>query len=95
MNYTNYDTDIVACHHVKLDGWPIGIKFKKLSNLKNLQDLRRLRDSLKMSACKWMIMSKKQIKDHAEELNLHEAAGEVVKKKRKQCSDAKMTKPKG
>ncbi|KAK0472949.1 hypothetical protein IW261DRAFT_1570307 [Armillaria novae-zelandiae] len=42
MNYTNYDTNIVAHHHVKLDGQPIGIKFEKVSNLKNLQDLHQL-----------------------------------------------------
>ncbi|KAK0477165.1 hypothetical protein EDD18DRAFT_1114817 [Armillaria luteobubalina] len=23
MNYVNYETDIVTCHHVKIDGWPI------------------------------------------------------------------------
>ncbi|KAK0441214.1 uncharacterized protein EV420DRAFT_1730141 [Desarmillaria tabescens] len=36
MNYVNYETDIVVHHHVKIDGWPIGIKFESLSNLKNL-----------------------------------------------------------
>ncbi len=39
MNYINYETDIVTRYHVRLEGWPIGIKFESLSNLKNVQDL--------------------------------------------------------
>ncbi|KAK0489882.1 hypothetical protein EDD18DRAFT_1080846 [Armillaria luteobubalina] len=59
MNYIHYDTDIVTRHHVRLDGWPMGLKFENLSNIKNLQDLRRLRDALKTTACKWIKMNKK------------------------------------
>ncbi|KAK0189368.1 hypothetical protein F5146DRAFT_883891, partial [Armillaria mellea] len=39
MNYVHYNTDIVARHHVRLNGWPMGIKFENLSNIKNMQDL--------------------------------------------------------
>ncbi|SJL18167.1 uncharacterized protein ARMOST_21743 [Armillaria ostoyae] len=95
MNYINYETDIFARHHVRIDGWPIGIKFESLSNLKNLQDLRRLRDALKVTACKWVSMSQKQIDRHARELEHREAAGEVIKKKRREHSDAGTSKPKG
>ncbi|KAK0479368.1 hypothetical protein EDD18DRAFT_1086505 [Armillaria luteobubalina] len=95
MNYINYETDIVAHHHVKIDGWPISIKFESLSNLKNLQDLRWLRDTLKTMACKWVSMSQKQIDQHAKELECHEAAGEIIRKKRQGHSDAGTTKPKG
>ncbi|KAK0457965.1 uncharacterized protein EV420DRAFT_1270943 [Desarmillaria tabescens] len=94
MNYVNYETDIVARHHVKIDGWPIGIKFESLSNLKNLQDLRRLRDALKTTACKWVSMSQAQIDRHAKELERCEEAGEIIKKKRQERSDAHTTKPK-
>lgn len=91
-NYVNYETDIVAHHHITIDGWPIGIKFESLSDLKNLQDLRRLQDALKTTACKWVSMSQKQIDRHAKELERREAAGEVIKKKRQEWSDAHTTK---
>ncbi|KAK0481084.1 hypothetical protein EDD18DRAFT_1363327 [Armillaria luteobubalina] len=94
MNYVHYDMDIVAQHHVQLEGWPMGIKFEKLANLKNLQDLRRLRDALQTTACKWVQMSKRQINEHTAELSRCEAEGETVKKKRRQRSDTDTTKPK-
>ncbi|PBK84538.1 hypothetical protein ARMGADRAFT_890110, partial [Armillaria gallica] len=95
MNYISYEMDIVTRHHVRINGWPIGIKFESLSNLKNLQDLRRLQDALKMTACKWVSMSQKQIDKHAQELKCHKAAGEVIKKKQQECSDAGTAKAKG
>ncbi|KAK0207392.1 hypothetical protein IW262DRAFT_1302737 [Armillaria fumosa] len=82
-------TDLIA----KGLRWPMGIKFEKLSNLKNLQDLWRLRDALQMMACKWVRMSKKQVEEHDKEMKQHEADGETVKRKRQQRSDANMMKP--
>ncbi|KAK0486792.1 hypothetical protein EDD18DRAFT_1360461 [Armillaria luteobubalina] len=84
MNYVHYDMDIVAQHHVQLEGWPMGIKFEKLANLKNLQDLRRLQDALQTTVCKWVQMLKRQIDEHTTELSHHKAEGETVKKKRRQ-----------
>ncbi|KAK0209943.1 hypothetical protein IW262DRAFT_1281102 [Armillaria fumosa] len=95
MNYIHYDTDIIAQHHVRLDGWPMGIKFENLSNIKNLQDLRRLRDALRTTACKWIKMNKKQIKAHENDLIRWEASSEVIKRKWQERSDAHTTKPKG
>ncbi|KAK0235418.1 hypothetical protein EDD85DRAFT_842997 [Armillaria nabsnona] len=94
MNYVNYDTDIVARHHVRLDGWPMGIKFESLSNIKNLQDLRRLRDALKTTACKWINMNKTQVKAHENDLNRREASGEIIKRKWRERSNVHTTKPK-
>ncbi|KAK0499106.1 hypothetical protein EDD18DRAFT_1103543 [Armillaria luteobubalina] len=73
--------------------WPMGIKFEKLSNLKNLQDLRRLRDALQTTACKWIRMSKKEVEEHDKDMKQREVAGETVRRKRWQRSDANMTKP--
>ncbi|KAK0493711.1 hypothetical protein EDD18DRAFT_1077965 [Armillaria luteobubalina] len=95
MNYIHYDTDIVTRHHVRLDGWPMGLKFENLSNIKNLQDLRRLCDTLKTMACKWIKMNKKQIKAHENDLIQWEASSEIIKRKRQERSDTHTTKPKG
>ncbi|KAK0503749.1 hypothetical protein EDD18DRAFT_1099076 [Armillaria luteobubalina] len=85
MNYVHYDMDIIAQHHVQLEGWPMGIKFKKLANLKNLQDLRQLQDSLQMTACKWVQMLKRQIDEHTAELSRCKAEGETRKSKGKKA----------
>ncbi|KAK0471453.1 hypothetical protein IW261DRAFT_1571958 [Armillaria novae-zelandiae] len=82
MNYVNYEMDIMAQHHIRLERWPMGIKFEKLSNLKNLQDLRQLRDALQTTACRWIRMSKKQVKKHDEDMKQHEVAGKTVRRKR-------------
>ena len=37
MAYKNYDTEIVAKHHVCLVGWPEDVEFKSLSKLGSLE----------------------------------------------------------
>ncbi len=34
MNYVNYDTDIISQHHVRLDSWPIGLKYQESARFK-------------------------------------------------------------
>ncbi|KAK0471456.1 hypothetical protein IW261DRAFT_1425095 [Armillaria novae-zelandiae] len=53
----------------------MGIKFEKLSNLKNLQDLW------------WIRMSKKQVEEHNKDMKQREVEGETRKGKGKSVGD--------
>ncbi|KAK0196414.1 hypothetical protein F5146DRAFT_994358 [Armillaria mellea] len=82
MNYVHYNTDIVARHHVRLDSWPMGIKFRE--PFQHQEYARFTTDyviALRTTACKWVNMNKKEVKAHQNNLNRREASGEIIKRK--------------
>ena len=57
MNYVNYNTSIVLKYHVQLIGWPSEIPFINPHQLTTIA-AKSLLDSLTVSTCKWVILSK-------------------------------------
>jgi hypothetical protein len=53
MNYANYEKAIVLLHGVKVIGWPLE-EFVGPSDITNITDMRKLHDTWKMGACKWV-----------------------------------------
>jgi hypothetical protein len=94
MSYVNYERDIVTKYKVKLTGWPPTVKFASPSEIGTVDDIRLLRQALKVGDCKWMVQTRRQQLAHAEVLAARVAAGEVVGKKRKQRSDKGKTRKK-
>lgn len=87
MNYVNYETTIVKGYHVKLVGWPTGLKMASPSQIATMEELRRLRDALTSDMCKWVPLSASEIKAHAARMAEIQAAPDGGTKKRKQRSD--------
>lgn len=58
----------------------------------SVDDLRTLHAALVCGVCFWMWLSKGEVARHKADMEKCEAAGEVVKKKRKERSDKGMTK---
>jgi hypothetical protein len=87
MCYVKYDQDIVTKHKVELVGWPVSIKFANPSEIGTVDDIRKLRQALKVGDCKWIVQSRGQQAAYAERLAEKVAAGEQVVKKRKERSD--------
>lgn len=86
MNYQNYDTQIVERLGVKLVGWTYD-KMVSPYEIYTIDDICLLHNALVCGSCFWMRLSKRQIHQHTEDMERREAAGEVVKKKRKERSD--------
>ena len=87
MNYINYKTSIVLKYHVQLVGWPSEIPFINPHQLTTIASAKSLLDSLTVLTCKWVILSKRQQKDHAAMLVAPAEGGQVVGRKRKVRSD--------
>lgn len=88
MNYTNYETAIVATYGVRLVGWPSSVPFTNPSNIGTVWEIRQLRDDLRSGACHWKKLTKNQREEHANTLNERRQTGEQVKRPRKRRSDA-------
>jgi hypothetical protein len=86
MNYVNYETTIVERHHIKLVGWTFS-QIASPSEIGMVDDIRALRDALKMGTCRWVRLSKRELATHVEELGKHQSSGEIIGKKRKTRSD--------
>ena len=83
MNYVNYKTSIILKYHVQLVGWPSEIPFINPHQLTTIITAKSLLDSLTVSMCKWVILSKQQQKDYAAALAASAEGGQVVGRKRK------------
>ena len=95
MCYKKYERDIVTKHKVELVGWPATIKFANPSDIGTVEDIRKLRQALKVGECKWIVQSRGQQAAYAEVLARKVAAGEQVAKKRKERSDKGKPRAKG
>ena len=87
MNYINYKTSIVQKYHVQLVGWPSDIPFANPHQLTTIAAAKSLQSALAVSTCKWVVLSKRQKKEHAEALAASAEGGQVVGRKRKVRSD--------
>ncbi|KIK04385.1 hypothetical protein K443DRAFT_130862 [Laccaria amethystina LaAM-08-1] len=87
MNYINYRTSIQQKHHVELLGWPVNIPFANPHHITTVAMARKLQKALSVATCKWVIMTKRRIREHAAELALDVKGGSVVGKKCKARSD--------
>jgi hypothetical protein len=86
MNYQNYDTQIIQRLSVKLVGWTHH-ELVSPYEIHGVDDLRTLHAALVCGACFWMRLSKGEVARHKADVEKREAAGEVVKRKRKERSD--------
>lgn len=86
MNYQNYDSQIIQRLSVKLVGWTHH-ELVSPYEIHSVDDLRTLHAALVCGACFWMRLSKGEVSRHKADMDKREAAGEVVKKKRKERSD--------
>lgn len=86
MNYQNYDTQVIQRLGVKLVGWTHH-ELVSPYEIHCVDDLRTLHAALVCGACFWMRLSKGEVARHKADVEKREAAGEVVKKKRKERSD--------
>jgi len=87
VNYANYDRSIVQKYHVKLDGWPATIPFATPHNISTVDEIRLLRHSLLEKTCKWVKLSKDEVKKHMETYAAKVKEGILVGRKRKVRSD--------
>jgi hypothetical protein len=87
MSYIKYERDIVSKYKVKLVGWPLTVKFANPSEIGTVDDIRHLRQVLKIGECKWVVLTRRQQIAHEEIFAAKVASGELVGKKRKERSD--------
>ena len=88
MSYLHYDLDILVKHKVKLVGWPPGFPISNPSSISTVDQIKSLRDALKVGDCHWVKMTKRQQDEHAREVKTRQGAGELAMvKKRKERSD--------
>jgi hypothetical protein len=88
MSYRHYDLDIIVKHKVKLVGWPPGFPITNPSSISTMDQIKSLRDALKVGDCHWVKMTKRQQEAHVQELMTRQAAGELsIVKTRKERSD--------
>lgn len=87
MQYTNYETGIVQCYGVVLEGWT----YEKLVNPSTLStslpNLQRLRDAIDDGTCKFVKLDALQLKERRKEYEKNIADGVVTPHSRKQRSD--------
>jgi hypothetical protein len=86
MNYVNYNVKVVQAYQVKLVGWTYS-SFVSPGEISTVSDIQCLRDALKIGTCKWVHLTTHELNKHMEEYEKQCQAGEVVPKKRKECSD--------
>jgi hypothetical protein len=88
MSYLHYDLDIIVKHKVMLVGWPPGFPITNPSSISTMDQIKSLRDALKVGDCHWIKMTKRQQEVHAQDVKTRQAAGELaVVKSRKERSD--------
>ncbi|KAF8344691.1 hypothetical protein F5887DRAFT_850888, partial [Amanita rubescens] len=87
MNYQNYDKSIVLKYKVKLDGWPVNIKFANPSDISTVDEIRSLRQALQTGNCHWVRLSEAQYTEHVNNVTQREDSGQAVGHKRKERSD--------
>jgi hypothetical protein len=95
MCYVKYDWDIISKHKVKIVGWPKAVKFANPSEIRTVDEIQKLCQTLKLSKCKWVAQFRRQQAAHTEMLATKVAASELVVKKRKQRSDKGKMRGKG
>lgn len=86
MSYVNYDCQIVESHYVKLVGWTYK-NFVSPQEILAVDDIRTLRNALRVGTCKWVRISKHEVNQHMKKYTEHLASGEITKKKWKARSD--------
>lgn len=86
MNYVNYDTAIMRKYSVRLDGWPGTITFASPHNICTIDEIRLLRHQLLEKTCKWVRLTREEVKRHMDEYAAHVRDG-VAGRKRKVRSD--------
>ena len=88
MSYRHYDLDIILKHKVMLVGWPPRFPITNPSSISTIDQIKSLRDALKVGDCHWVKMTKRQQEAHGKEIKTRQAAGELaVVKTRKERSD--------
>ena len=87
MNYDQYNYQIVLRYGVRLLGWPKDLEFKSPSRMHNVTDLHTLRNALQAKTCRWVKLSRQELKDFEADVKRREADGTLKKKERKQRSD--------
>ncbi|KAJ7745012.1 hypothetical protein DFH07DRAFT_776916 [Mycena maculata] len=84
MDYVNYKVDVMHKFGMELAGWPSDIPFERLVKLTADQG-REIRSGLRCSAIRWVVMTKSQREELAEEIE--ELGGVAALKRRKMRSD--------
>jgi hypothetical protein len=91
MNYMNYETAVVERYSTKLVGWTYPTLASPTlvspSEIGTMEAIRKLRDALKCGSCKWVRLSKPELKDHVAAVDERKGNGEAVGKKQKERSD--------
>lgn len=93
MSYNRYAEQIILKYHVKLEGWPVGVKFVSPSGLSTMDDVRTLRDSLRCGDCYWKALTSRQQQEYAAEYRRQRVTGEITVKARKERSDKGKKRP--
>ncbi|KAJ7770258.1 hypothetical protein DFH07DRAFT_954080 [Mycena maculata] len=84
MDYVNYKVDVMHKFGVELAGWPSDIPFERPVKLTADQG-RKIRNGLQSGAIRWVVMTKSQRKELAQEIE--ELGGVADLKRRKMRSD--------
>ncbi|KAJ7768085.1 hypothetical protein DFH07DRAFT_954658 [Mycena maculata] len=84
MDYVNYKVDVMHKFGVELAGWPSDIPFERPVKLTADQG-REIRDGLRSGAIRWVVMTKSQREELAQEIE--ELGGVAALKRRKMRSD--------
>ncbi|KAG6835519.1 hypothetical protein H0H93_000604 [Arthromyces matolae] len=87
MKYREYDSQIVAEHHVQIVGWPSLVPFRPPSKLCIKDDARTLRNALVDGICRWETLTREQRESHKERMVDIRAARASTGTKRKERSD--------
>ena len=69
MNYANYEKAIVLLHGVKVVGWPLE-EFVSPSDITNATDMRKLCDTQKTGACKWVQLTQMELDAHSASIDV-------------------------
>ncbi|EGO02596.1 hypothetical protein SERLA73DRAFT_150281 [Serpula lacrymans var. lacrymans S7.3] len=88
IDYENYETAIVALHGVKNVSWPANIPFINPSTIGTVAEIRKICNAWQNGTCHWVKLTLLQLKSYKVELEAHQKAGKVTRKKRKKRSDA-------
>ncbi|KIM39046.1 hypothetical protein M413DRAFT_67836 [Hebeloma cylindrosporum] len=89
MSYDHYDHDIVSRHGVKLLGWPPGLPRISPSKIHTVEQIRSLRDALKVGDCIWTKLSPRQREHHTNALADKIAADPTLAKPRRKIRSDK------
>ena len=86
MNYVNYKTTIVQKHHVQLLGWP-SMPFVNPHLITTVATISSLHHALTVATCKWVVLTKRQQKEHAAAMAKEFKDGPAVNRKCKVQAD--------